>query len=73
VIFGQLIKQSLQSIEDMNPRERAIIAPLVVLTVVFGVYPSIATDFFGASVAQLVDDVIAAQEAAVGVLDLAER
>ncbi|MEM6487530.1 MAG: NADH-quinone oxidoreductase subunit M [Pseudomonadota bacterium] len=64
VVLGQLIKQSLQSIQDMDGREEAIIAPLVVLTLLFGVYPSLATEFFGPSVAALIDSVTAAQETA---------
>ncbi|MEL6336429.1 MAG: proton-conducting transporter membrane subunit, partial [Pseudomonadota bacterium] len=73
VVLGQLIKQSLQAIEDMNGREKAIIAPLVVLTILFGVYPAPVLDLFGPSVANLLDDVSAAQEAAAGIIDLAHK
>ncbi|MEM9782244.1 MAG: proton-conducting transporter membrane subunit, partial [Pseudomonadota bacterium] len=64
VVFGQLIKQSLQSLTDMDAREKAIIAPLVVLTLLFGVYPSLATDLFGPTVSVLIDNVEAAQDTA---------
>ena len=57
VIFGDLIKESLKSVTDMNRREIAFMAPLVVLTVLFGVYPSLATDLFGPTVEALVADV----------------
>jgi NADH-quinone oxidoreductase subunit M len=39
IIFGKLEKPSLATITDMNPREIAIMAPLVVLTLVLGFYP----------------------------------
>jgi len=39
--MGDLIKESLKSISDMTTRERAIFAPLVVMTLLLGVYPSI--------------------------------
>jgi NADH-quinone oxidoreductase subunit M len=39
LIFGKLEKPSLAKIADMNPREIAIMAPLVILTIVLGFYP----------------------------------
>ncbi|SFJ27877.1 NADH-quinone oxidoreductase subunit M [Jannaschia pohangensis] len=54
VVFGDLIKESLRSITDMTGRERAIFAPLIVATLLFGVYPSLITDIIGPSVANLV-------------------
>ncbi len=39
VIFGKLEKPSLATITDMNPREIAIMAPLVILTIGLGFYP----------------------------------
>ncbi len=56
VVFGQLIKESLRSITDMTQRERAIFAPLVVMTLLLGVYPSLVTDVIGPSVEALVSD-----------------
>ncbi|MEM6676779.1 MAG: NADH-quinone oxidoreductase subunit M [Pseudomonadota bacterium] len=73
VVFGPLIKQSLQSITDMNAREKAIIAPLVVLTLLFGVYPSLALDFFGPTVEAMLENVDAAQEAAADLIKIAEN
>ncbi|MEM9476323.1 MAG: NADH-quinone oxidoreductase subunit M [Pseudomonadota bacterium] len=55
VVMGDLIKESLKSITDMTTRERAIFAPLVVMTLLLGVYPSLVTDVIGPSVAALVD------------------
>ena len=50
VMFGDLIKQSLQQIRDVTLREKACLAPLVVATLLLGVYPSLITDLFGPSV-----------------------
>ena len=55
VVFGDLIKESLKSITDMTLRERAIFAPLVVMTLLLGVYPSLVTDVIGPSVANLLE------------------
>ncbi|MGR3435585.1 MAG: NADH-quinone oxidoreductase subunit M [Shimia sp.] len=55
VVFGELIRESLKSITDMSRRERAIFAPLVVMTLLLGVYPALALDIIGPSVAALVD------------------
>jgi NADH-quinone oxidoreductase subunit M len=54
VALGDLIKESLRTIRDTSPRERAIFAPLVAMTILLGVYPSLATDIIGPSVANLV-------------------
>ncbi len=56
VVMGDLIKESLKSITDMGRRERAIFAPLVVMTLLLGVYPSLVTDIIGPSVGALVTD-----------------
>src|SRR5690606_11399760 len=39
VVFGELTKPSLAAIKDMSPREIVVMTPLVVLTILFGVYP----------------------------------
>lgn len=39
IMFGKLEKPSLAKIADMNPREIAIMAPLVILTLALGFYP----------------------------------
>ncbi|HEY2528398.1 MAG TPA: NADH-quinone oxidoreductase subunit M [Xanthobacteraceae bacterium] len=56
VIFGKLEKASLSAISDLGWREIAILAPLVILTVVFGVYPKPVLDISATSVAQLLDN-----------------
>ena len=40
VVFGELTKPDVRSMKDINPREIAIFAPLVVLVIWMGVYPS---------------------------------
>jgi NADH-quinone oxidoreductase subunit M len=50
--LGDLIKESLKSITDMDRREKAIFAPLVVMTLLLGVYPSLVTDIIGPSVSR---------------------
>ena len=67
VVLGDLIKESLKSITDMTTRERAVFAPLVVMTILLGVYPSLVTDIIGPSTAALIsnyDTALAAAEAA---------
>jgi NADH-quinone oxidoreductase subunit M len=54
VVMGDLIKESLKSIQDMTARERAIFAPLVVMTILLGVYPALVTDVIGPSVEALI-------------------
>ncbi|WP_323783486.1 NADH-quinone oxidoreductase subunit M [Thalassovita sp.] len=54
VVFGDLIKESLKTIQDMSPREKGIFAPLVAMTLLLGVYPSLVTDIIGPSVEALI-------------------
>ncbi|MGE0766150.1 MAG: NADH-quinone oxidoreductase subunit M [Hyphomicrobiaceae bacterium] len=54
VIFGVLDKPSLKAIADMSPREIAVIAPLVILTLLFGFYPAPILDVTAQSVKKLV-------------------
>ncbi|PRX32688.1 NADH-quinone oxidoreductase subunit M [Meinhardsimonia xiamenensis] len=54
VVLGDLIKESLKAITDMNAREKAIFAPLVAMTLLLGVYPSLVTDIIGPSTQALV-------------------
>ncbi|OJW25978.1 MAG: NADH-quinone oxidoreductase subunit M [Rhodospirillales bacterium 69-11] len=54
VIFGRLTKQDLMGILDLSPREWAVFAPLIVLTLWMGIYPSSFTSFFDASVGAMV-------------------
>jgi NADH-quinone oxidoreductase subunit M len=56
VIFGALTKPDLKSILDLSPREIAIFAPLVVLTLWMGIYPSAFIGMFEESVKQLIEN-----------------
>jgi NADH-quinone oxidoreductase subunit M len=60
VVFGDLIKEALKSITDMDRREKAIFAPLIAMTLILGIYPSLVTDIIGPSVSALVTDYQAA-------------
>ncbi|SDI84206.1 NADH-quinone oxidoreductase subunit M [Salipiger marinus] len=66
VVMGDLIKESLKTIQDMTPRERWIFAPLIVMTLWLGVYPAAALDIIGPSVEALVSN----HETAVAAADL---
>ncbi len=55
VVLGDLIKESLKAITDLSGREKAIFAPLVAMTLILGVYPSLVTDIIGPSVTALLD------------------
>jgi NADH-quinone oxidoreductase subunit M len=62
VIFGVLVNPALKTIKDLSYREIAIMAPLVFLTLLLGIYPAPVLDVTAVSVKKLV----AAYEAAVG-------
>ena len=60
VVMVDLIKESLKSITDMDTRERVIFAPLVVMTLLLGVYPALALDVIAPAVENLVSNYNAA-------------
>jgi len=67
VVFGDLIKESLKTINDMSMREKVTFAPLIVMTILLGVYPALITDVIGPATAALkshYDTALAAAEAA---------
>jgi NADH-quinone oxidoreductase subunit M len=64
VIFGELDKDSLKSILDLSRRELALLVPLAVLAIFFGVYPKPIMDVTAASVDQLIGNYQAALSAA---------
>ena len=68
VIFGQLTKESLVRIRDLNPREIAVFAPLVLLVVWMGVYPGSFLEPMHASVEKLIGQVDVARSAPVAPL-----
>ena len=54
MIFGTL-KPALEGIRDIGLREAVIFAPLVILTILFGVAPKPVLDMSATSIAQLLD------------------
>ena len=73
VVFGDLIKESLKSITDMTAREKAIFAPLVVMTLLLGVYPAAALDIIAPATAALSETYQTALAAAEAATQLAEN
>ncbi len=67
VAFGKITRDDLRALLDLSPREYAVFAPLILLTIWMGVYPSSFLNFFEASVTALVTR----HEAALGVARLA--
>lgn len=68
VIFGALEKASLRSLLDLSPREVAILAPLVLLTIFYGFYPAPVLDVTAASVKNLVQTYQSAQQVSAAAL-----
>jgi NADH-quinone oxidoreductase subunit M len=56
VMMGDLIKEALRTIQDMSIRERAVFTPLIVMTLLLGVYPVLALDLIRPSVQTLVEN-----------------
>jgi NADH-quinone oxidoreductase subunit M len=67
VAFGKITRDDLRGLLDLGPREYAVFAPLILLTLWMGVYPSSFLDFFEVTVASLVQR----HEAALGAARLA--
>ncbi|WP_120496058.1 NADH-quinone oxidoreductase subunit M [Kiloniella sp. EL199] len=67
VIFGKLEKDDVKALLDLNWREKAVFAPLIVLTLWMGIYPPSFLDIMSASVSNLItnyETAIAASNAA---------
>ena len=60
VIFGSITRDDLKGILDLSPREIAVFAPLVFLTLWMGIYPSSFSVFWDATVAAMVEKHVAA-------------
>jgi len=54
IIYGRLTKVDLQGILDLSPREIAMFAPLVVITIWMGAYPISFTRFWDSTVTVMV-------------------
>ncbi len=57
VIFGRLTKEHLMSIADLSPREVAVFAPLILVVLWMGIYPSSFLTPLHASVSNLIQQV----------------
>jgi NADH-quinone oxidoreductase subunit M len=64
IIFGVLEKENLKHLLDLSRREMALLIPLVILVILFGVYPAPIMDVTAAAVDQLVGNYQAALAAA---------
>lgn len=64
VIFGALTKENLKSITDMSTREWLVFAPLILITIWMGVYPSSFLDPMHVTVENLIEQFNAAVAAA---------
>jgi NADH-quinone oxidoreductase subunit M len=60
IIFGRITRDDLRDILDLSPREWVVFAPLIVLTLWMGIYPSSFTSFFDATVGAMVQNHTAA-------------
>ncbi len=60
VVYGKLEKPSLQAITDLDRREMLILAPLVALTIYYGVHPGPILDVFAPSTDALMQGMRAA-------------
>lgn len=56
VVFGELVKEDLKAMFDLNLREKLIFAPLIIFTIWMGVYPSTFMDFMHVSVENLIQN-----------------
>jgi NADH-quinone oxidoreductase subunit M len=57
VVYGKMEKSNLAWMPDVTPRELATLAPLVIFTIILGVYPSLASNTFSASVDGLLESI----------------
>jgi NADH-quinone oxidoreductase subunit M len=55
IVFGALVKPSLQAITDLSAREVALLAPLVIITILMGVYPRPIMNVTSVSVSNLIE------------------
>lgn len=66
VIFGELTKDDLLNILDLDRREKAIFTPMILVVLWMGIYPSSFLDVMHVSVAHLMDGFEAALAAQAG-------
>ena len=73
VIFGQLTKESLAAIRDMNGREIAVFAPLLLIVFIMGIYPEPFLAVMHVSVENLIERYESALAAAQGAASVAAK
>ncbi len=62
VMFGEITNPKLADIKDLNAREILLFVPLIIGTLLLGIYPALVFDFTTASV----DSLVATYRAAIG-------
>ncbi len=63
VIYGDITNPKLHDITDMVRREVIVFSPLVIATILFGIWPSLVTDLTGPAVEALVEHIAIAAPA----------
>jgi NADH-quinone oxidoreductase subunit M len=71
VVFGVITREDLKAILDLNRREVAVLAPLMALIILFGVWPMPLLDLFHSPVANLIEQHEAALQVVRGAFDTA--
>ncbi len=71
IIFGKLVKEELLTIKDMSIREVVIFAPLVVLVLWMGIYPSFFMEPIEVSINHLIVEYNSDLATAAGAMDTA--
>ncbi|TNE38471.1 MAG: NADH-quinone oxidoreductase subunit M [Alphaproteobacteria bacterium] len=71
VVFGELVKEDLKDIMDVNKREIIIFAPLIVIALWMGIYPTPFLNVMHASVDNLLDHHQTAMQAIQTILNAA--
>ena len=54
IMLGELIKENLKRIDDLSLREKFCLYPLVLLIIIFGIYPKPILETYGATIADYV-------------------
>ncbi len=57
VMFGEITNKEIMKFSDLDRREILIFAPIILLIILLGVYPSIVTDVTGPSVEHLLEQI----------------
>jgi NADH-quinone oxidoreductase subunit M len=73
IVFGELTKPSLKLLQDLSPREVLLLAPLVILTILFGVWPEPIFHVTTASVENLISTSVSTALQAIDPSALAAR